>query len=209
MKLGVVACRVLEKELRKVVGAGAAPHPIEFVEFALHCRPCRLRQVVIDKVNGLEGQVDAVFLGFGTCQSLEGIENEVRLPVVLPPADDCVALLLGPERYWEELMRVAGTWFMTPGWCEEGVAGLVRALELERARRVGREPIELARLLFRSYSRVLFVDTGVGDRAQHEAQARDFAATFGLAFEMTEGTLEYLHEAYRAVTQRSIENVSV
>jgi hypothetical protein len=197
---------VLEKELRKVLQSESASIPIEFIEFALHCRPCRLRKAVVDKVNSLEGQVDAVFLGFGTCQALQEIESEVRLPVLLPPADDCIGLLLGPNRYRDELMRVAGTWFMTPGWCEEGVAGLLRALELERARRAGRDPLELARLLFASYSRVLFVDTGVGDRSNHEAQARDFAATFGLTFETTEGTLDYLREAFHAVTQ-SIQGV--
>jgi hypothetical protein len=71
-----------------------------------------------------------VFLGYGYCQSLKGFDEEFDFPVILPQVDDCIALLLTPERYAEEIKKEVGTWFMTPGWAEVGAEMVIKELHL-------------------------------------------------------------------------------
>jgi hypothetical protein len=37
-----------------------------------------------------------IFLAYGYCQSLQGIEDELDLPFVLPQLDDCIQILMTP-----------------------------------------------------------------------------------------------------------------
>ena len=61
-------------------------------------------------------------LAFGRCQMLDKLPQDFRIPVLYPPGEDCIGVLLGQERYLEELYREAGTWFLPPGWAELGMA---------------------------------------------------------------------------------------
>jgi hypothetical protein len=154
----------------------------------------------VEKVAALEGQVGAVLLGYGRCQALGGIEAQVALPVVLPAADDCIGVLLGPKEYQAQLAKCAGTWFMTPGWCKEGVDALTREQRfsprfLTKMARLKKTPLDIWKRMLRDYKRVLLIETGVGDPAEHEQQAQDFANVFGLAVEAVPGNLGMLRES--------------
>jgi hypothetical protein len=104
---------------------------------------------------------------------------------VLPQVDDCIALLLTPERYAEEIAKEVGTWFMTPGWAEVGAEMVIRELHLDRARKYGKDPLDMARRLFTHYRRGLFIDTGVGGKQESIANAMSFCADFNLSLEET------------------------
>ena len=93
-----------------------------------------MRQTLIDEVNRMADRVDAVFLGYGICQSLEGIEEDCDILVMLPTADDCISLMMGSDTYAEEVKKEVGTWFMTPGWAKVGIDMVIRELRLERTR---------------------------------------------------------------------------
>lgn len=150
-------------------------------------------------------RVDAVFLGYGFCSSLKGIEQEFPFPVVLPQVDDCLSLLLGPERYAEEVRREVGTWFMSPGWAEVGVEMVIKNNHLERVRKYGKDPIEMAKRLFTHYRRGLYIDTGVGDLEVLLARAAEFCAIFNLSLEQTRSdpvTLQRWLERFRAAASR-------
>jgi hypothetical protein len=55
--------------------------------------------------------------------------------------------------------------------------------------------------LFGGYSRLLLIDTGVGDRTVHERQSREFADRLGLRYEEGKGTLEVLRERLEATKE--------
>ena len=121
MKIGVVACNILQRELDKLLADMPGVEEVVYLDGALHVSPLKMKESIRDEVNKLKGRVDVVFLGYGFCQSLKGLDEEFDFPVILPQVDDCIALLLTPERYAEEIRKEVGTWFMTPGWAE-GVA---------------------------------------------------------------------------------------
>ncbi|HSK47635.1 MAG TPA: DUF1638 domain-containing protein [Coriobacteriia bacterium] len=187
MRIAVIACDMIKHEIARLVENDPDISEVVYLEAALHIYPEKMRDAIIDQVNALAGEVDAVFLGYGYCQSLKGIEDLVDVPVVLPPYDDCIMFLLTPERYREEIAKEVGTWFMSPGWADVSAHMVIKELRLDRALKYGRDPMEMAKRLFTHYKRGLFFNTGMAenDLAAHRVSARQFCTDFGLEFEET------------------------
>jgi hypothetical protein len=185
MKIGVIACDMIKLELEKLLPSYPEITEVTWLESALHVYPQKMKETIIGQINELRERVDVIFLGYGYCQSLKGIEDEVDIPVVLPQYDDCLSILLTPERYAEEKRKEVGTWFMTPGWAEIGAELVIKELHLERARKYGKDPMEMAKRLFTHYRRGLNIDTGVGDTDHFREKATQFCQDFNLALENT------------------------
>jgi len=194
VRIGVVACDMIRRELEMILPEFPQVTEVIWLESALHIYPKRMKDTIIQRINEVGEQVDAVFLGYGFCQSLKGIEAEVAVPVVLPQYDDCIAMLITPERYAAEVKKEVGTWFMTPGWAEIGAQLVIKELKLERARKYGRDPMEMARRLFTHYRRGLYIDTGVGENEQYVAMAEQFCRDFNLTLERTSASSDILRE---------------
>jgi len=185
MRLGVIACSVLKPELDLVLKSVPEVAEVIYLDAALHVTPQKMLDRLIEEITALAPKVDAVFLGYGYCQSLRGIDEKFDFPVILPQVDDCISLLLTPKRYAEEVRRQVGTWFMTPGWAEIGAQMVIKELKLDRAARYGRDPMEMARRLFTHYCRGIFIDTGVEGSEVFMEKARAFCEDFNLTMETT------------------------
>lgn len=185
MRLGVIACEILKRELAPLLERTPEVAEVVWLESALHCVPRKMRERIEAEIDAMGPRVDVIFLGYGTCSSLGGIDERSRFPVVLPKVDDCIGLLLGPERYAEEVRKEVGTWFMSPGWAEVGVEMVIKSLHLDRVRRLGKDPVAMAKRLFTHYRRGLFIDTGVGGEEASLGQAEEFCRVFDLRLERT------------------------
>ena len=206
MRIGIVACDIWKREIDTVVGDDSSIVHKEYLEFALHVDSAKLRATVIEKVNSLEGKVDAVFLGYAICQSLKGVKDELRVPTVMLDADDCIGALLSPLRYAEEKRKVTGTWFNTSGWAEMGLKGVIKELRLDSAIEQGYEPMYFVKILFEGYSRCLYIDTGVADKEHFQRLSEEFSEQVGLCHECTNCSLDALVKAWedtKALAQRS------
>lgn len=194
MKIGVVACDMIQRELDKLLAKIPEIEKVVYLEAALHIYPEKMKATIKEQIDAIKDEVDVVFLGYGFCQSLKGIEHEFDIPVVLPQYDDCISMLLTPERYAEEIKKEVGTWFMTPGWAEIGAHMVIKELKLDRAVRYGKDPLEMAKRLFTHYRRGLFIDTGVGDDDYFIGKAEQFCKYFNLTIEKTTAISTILEE---------------
>lgn len=194
MKIGIVACNILQRELDQLLKEMPGIEEVVYLDGALHVHPAKMKETIREEIEKFRGRVDVVFLGYGFCQSLKGLDQEFDFPVLLPQVDDCIGLLLTPERYAEELRKEVGTWFMTPGWAEVGAEMVIKELRLDRARKYGKDPLEMARRLFTHYKRGLFIDTGVGDEERFLAKAAEFCRDFNLVLERTQAEPTLLAE---------------
>ena len=111
--LSVIACNVLEAEVRHW-GAGLAQiGEFVFLPQGLHNEPVRLQrelQAAIDRAEA-NPAVDAIALVYGLCS--RGVENlrHPRCPLVIARAHDCVTLFLGDkDRYADSLKAHPGTY---------------------------------------------------------------------------------------------------
>ena len=96
MRIRIIARDIWKREIDAVVGDDPSIVHKEYLEVALHIDSAKPRSTVIEKVNSLEGKVDAVFLGYAIRQSLKGVKDELRVPTVIVDADDCIGALLSP-----------------------------------------------------------------------------------------------------------------
>jgi hypothetical protein len=108
MRLKVISCDVLMREV--CYSAALSPHTIdlEFTEKGAHNESDHLRSLIQDRIDATEAAertYDAVLLAYGLCgNSTAGITARgTRL--VLPRAHDCCTLFLGSRKRFEEHFR--------------------------------------------------------------------------------------------------------
>jgi hypothetical protein len=185
MRIAVIACDMIKREIAQLVDNDPDITEVVYLEAALHIHPEKMRDAIVEQIEQVANHVDAVFLGYGYCQSLKGIEDLVSVPTVLPPYDDCIMFLLTPERYQQEMAAEVGTWFMSPGWAEVSAQMVIKELKLDRALKYGRDPMEMAKRLFTHYKRGVFFNTGLPEEelAPHREKAMQFCDDFGLEFQ--------------------------
>lgn len=181
---------------------------INVLEVGLHMVKERLKDAVMQQINELMPYCDAILLGYGLCgNSLEHLDEWVReLPVtVAMPTnkdgsriDDCVCMVLGgTSQYLDEVKKVAGTWFVTPGWLKHWETLLLREL--------GAKDIATVKWIFDKvgYSRVLMVNAHTSETEKFYADSQEFANKFGFYTEEREGTLEILERTYREAKEKA------
>ncbi len=184
----------MKLELEKLLQTVPEAAEVVFLEIALHCYPQKMKETIKERILSIKDKVDVIFLGYGYCQSLKGIEDEFDIPIVMPQMDDCIQILMTPQKYTEEIRKEVGTWFMTPGWAEGGAEMVIKELKADRVAKYGKDPLEIAKRLFVHYRRGLFIDTGVGENGDLIRKANEFCEIFNLKLEKTQGTQSILEQ---------------
>ena len=142
--------------------------------------------------------VDALMLGYGLCgnalEKPDELLSGVGVPVFIPmeadhPVDDCIGLLIGGrDCYYEEQCKVAGTFFMIPGWTYHWK----RMFEQE----FGNLSLDIAKRLFRNYERSLLISSPTMSLEDMARNSEPFNERFGLRTEVRDGTLGLLHKTW-------------
>lgn len=196
--MAVIACAVLEDEVRHF----AKPFPhithIEVLPQGLHNEPERLRGEVQDAIGRVEAsfpEVSAIALAYGLCsRGVEGIRPS-RCRVGLPRAHDCITLLLGSrERYGDYVARHPGTYWYSPGWnrCHvpPGPERYERLFQ-EYREKYGEEDAEFLmeqeQSWFRKYNRATYVHLGPGHTETDINFSKGCADWLGWAFDIQAG----------------------
>lgn len=181
---------------------------IRVLELGLHNRKRLLQEGLAAAGQEMGPRVDAILLGYGLCGNAladpVGLLAEAGVPVIIPmdedhPVDDCVGLIIGGrEAYYEEQCRVAGTFFMIPGW--------TRHWKHIFRKEHGGWSEELARRLFTGsgYERSLLVPNGLLPEKEMRENIAEFNRMFGFRTAMRPGTLDLLRRAW-AKAKRTIE----
>ena len=200
MSVGVICCKVLEKEIREAVRHVPEVTHVEVMEWGLHIRPDVLLEILVRQIRMMEDRVDAVMLGYGRCQALDRLPQDFAVPVFYPQGEDCIGVLLGQDRYERELKQTAGTWFLTPGWTELGMEFIFEELQVQRMTEKGYDPLALAHRMLEGFTRALFIDMGFKGNDALMRKAFAISAEFGWKLEKVEGSLIRLKQTlYQAV----------
>ena len=65
MSIGVICCRVLEREMRAVTADIPEITHLEVMDWGLHVQPERLLSRLCERIRELQDRVDAIVLGYG------------------------------------------------------------------------------------------------------------------------------------------------
>ena len=125
MRLKLIGCKVLMRELYALCAESEHVVDIEWMEAALHETPKELRRAIQEKIDAVEGNereaYDAILLGFGLCSmGIVGLRT-AKYPLIVPRAHDCITMLLGSRARYDALFREhsGGVYWYSPGWIEQ------------------------------------------------------------------------------------------
>jgi len=190
----VIACGVMARELERLAGRDVR---CAFLDQGLHQNPAQMAGRVQEAVRAVEEEPEQVILGYGLCcNGIVGVQAG-RHPLWVPKVHDCLALLLGSaRRYQEEQEREPGTYYLTRGWIEAGAAPLDKLAAYRQV--MDPEDAEWGlREEFKHYKRLLWIETGVDPAGTFRERALENARFLGLRFEETRGDEEMLRALVR------------
>ena len=172
-----------------------SPHQVdlEFLPKGLHdlggpAMRARLQEAA-DRVDAT--RYEAVLLGYALCgNGVAGLVSR-NLPLVIPRAHDCIALLMGGrDRYRIYFENHPGVFFRSTGWLERGQDLDQAALLIARyGEDNGRYLFEQFNGYQRNYRKLAYIATGLEPDGSFEQQAREEAARRGWQFEIIRGDL--------------------
>jgi hypothetical protein len=193
VRLKLISCEVLYREMCAAVAR--SPHQVDFdfLPKGLHdlggpVMRARLQEA-IDRVDPTRHE--AVLLGYALCgNGVAGLVSRT-LPLVIPRAHDCIALLMGGrDRYRIYFENHPGVFFRSTGWLERGQDLDQAALLIARyGEDNGRYLFEQFNGYQRNYRQLAYIATGLEPDGSFEQQAREEAARRGWQFETVRGDL--------------------
>jgi hypothetical protein len=156
-----------------------------------------MRARLQEAVEGVDAtRYEAVLLGYALCgNGVAGLVSRT-LPLVIPRAHDCIALLMGGrDRYRNYFENHPGVFFRSTGWLERG-QDLDQATLYTLEALIARYGEDNGRYLFeqfngyqRNYRQLAYIATGLEPDGSFEQQAREEAARRGWQFETIRGDL--------------------
>ena len=210
MRLKLIACEIMYRELCTAVARSINMVDVEFLPKGLHDigqagMSGRLAEVLASVD---ESRYEAVLMGYGLCSNgLVGLAAR-SVPLVVPRAHDCITLFLGSkERYLEYFQGHPGTYFTTSGWIERGVGvhhpgeeptQSQSALRQSYEELVARYGEDNAKFLYeelcnmRHYAGVAYIEMGIEPDGRFERQSREDAQASGWQFEKLAGDMRLL-----------------
>ncbi len=208
MKFKLISCEVLYREMCAVIARSPNEVDVEFLPKGLHdIGSGSMRKRLQEAVDRADPQTyEAVLLGYALCgNGTAGLEAR-SLPIVIPRAHDCIALLMGSrDRYQKYFEQHSGVYFRSTGWIERGEDLQQETLRIVRNKTgagytrdelVVRYGEENGQYLYdelnayqNTYRQLTYIATGLEPDGRFERQARDEAASKGWQYEKIEGNL--------------------
>lgn len=184
-KTKVLACATVIEEMMPFLPEGM---DYEVLDFGLHLVPSNLKKKLQEAIDASCSFYDTLLLGYGLCSmAVVGLQaNDCRL--VIPRVDDCIAIFLGSkEAYQEQAKKAPGSYYLTKGWIEvadtpfDEYERLVIQYGQQRADRI-------MKIMLKHYTRLVYIDTGRGDKEKYIEKAKKTAEQFNLNFEEIRGS---------------------
>ena len=187
----IVACRVMEPEL-EFVRAQNPSVDIRYLDQGLHRTPDKMAPLVQEQIDKIANDAERVVLGYGLCSNGIVSVATTRQGLLVPRCHDCVAFFMGSlEAHKKAFEERPGTYYLTPGWIEEGKdpLGIVENDYMERFDR--ETSVWVMEEELKHYTHIVLINTGVGDMEKPRKRAMENAQFFKKEYEEIQGNLGY------------------
>lgn len=197
----VIACKVFESLLAHHLPPDLA-NQVTFLDYGLHTYPKKLTKALQEQIDSVQ-QPSRILLGYGLCgNGLKGIEAGSHT-LVVPRADDCIAILLGSyQAYIQEFNDNPGTYYLTKGWLESGSDPLKQHHEM--VEKYGAKTAEwIMEQQYTNYKRLVLVAHTQEDLDKYRPRAQEVAKyceRWGMQYEEVLGSDNYIRDLVTAVS---------
>ncbi|HTP02918.1 MAG TPA: DUF1638 domain-containing protein [Anaerolineales bacterium] len=191
----VLSCKVFKDLFDRLASDGLIDRFI-YLDYGLHDAPRKLNESVQGALDALE-EPSLVVLGYGLCgNGLNGIRSG-RHTLLIPRADDCIAIFLGSyARYQKEFKAESATYYLTKGWLESGSDPLREYRKY--VDRYGAQKADwLIDSLYHNYKRLVFVAHSQEDLDAYRERALEvarFCERWGMRYEEMRGSTDFFEQ---------------
>lgn len=206
----VIACKVFQSLIAEhlskdpsAVSVQTRVKQVTFMDYGLHRVPSNLTWTLQEAIDSIE-EPSLVVLGYGLCgNGLDGIKAG-KHTLLIPRADDCIAILLGSYRkYIQEFEETPGTYYLTKGWLESGSNPLQEYQEY--VEKYGQESATwIMDQQYQHYERLVFVAHDQQDLEKYRPQAKEVARyceRWGMRYEEILGSDGYVRGLIEAAAE--------
>jgi hypothetical protein len=191
--LVLLTCQVFQHWLEKLLPDDLTASTT-FFDYGLHAVPKNLRQTIQNAIDSIE-QPSLILLGYGLCGNGLDKINAGRHFLLIPRADDCIALMLGSyQAYRQEMDKEPGTYYLSKGWLEAGTNPLEESIAYEK--KYGAETAEfLMDTQYHHYRRLMMVARNQQELEQYRAKAlqvADYCSRWGMRYEEMLGSDDFM-----------------
>ncbi len=169
----IIACRVFNDLLERLLPQELREQ-VTYIDYGLHRVPNKLNIALQDAIDAIENP-SLVVLGFGLCGNGLNKLNAGKHYLLVPRADDCIAILLGSyAAYRTEFDAAPGTYYLSKGWLESGSNPLSEYEEY--VQRLGQEKaMWVMDQQYQHYRRLVLVAHSQEDMVKYRPQALEVA----------------------------------
>jgi len=205
--IAVIACKVFQDLLEHYLPPDMTGQ-LSFLDYGLHRTPTVLNSTVQAQIDGIR-EPSQILLGYGLCgNGMDGVRAGQHT-LLIPRADDCIAILLGSyQAYLSEFDENPGTYYLSKGWLESGSDPLKEYHEaLEK---YGAEDAEwIMDQQYMNYRRLVFVAHTRADLEAYRPRAlevAEYCKRWGMKYEEVHGSDRYIRDLIEAVSTLSESN---
>lgn len=197
----IIACKVFQDLLETLLPDHLASQ-VTFMDYGLHQWPRKLNSAVQEVIDQIE-QPSLVILGYGLCgNGLNGIKSGKHI-LLVPRADDCIAILLGSRSaYRQQFLNSPATYYLTKGWLESGSNPLQEYQKY--AQKYGVEKaIRVMDQQYQHYRRLVLVAHSRRDLEQYRPLAQEiarFCERWGMNYDEILGSDAYIRRLIEVAT---------
>ena len=216
MRLKVIACKVLYREISLLTLKGAHIYDVTYLRQGYHDTPELLQQQLqkeIDKIennedeytNNIEraGDFDAIGLGYGLCSNgIVGLKS-TKYPLVIPKAHDCITLFLGSKERYQGLFDKSsgGIYWYNAGWIDNAFVPSKERYEqlyTQYAELYGEDNaeylLEMENSWMREYKKNIYIRWEGFERPGYADFSRECARFFNWEYEEVTGKAKLLED---------------
>jgi hypothetical protein len=185
----IIACRTVGEELKSLLPNG---FEMEMLEYGLHNVPEELHSQLQATIDRTGPEIGTILIGYGLCANATVGLHSRGFRLVLPKADDCIALFLGSrEEYLRQHRQAPGTFYLTKGWIECGEDPYTEYCSMRE--KYGHDKADrITRQYIRHYTRLALITSENHNSEAYRKYANMVADRFDLVYEEIPGSNLFL-----------------
>ena len=210
MRLKLIACKALFRELSYAAARSANAVDITWMRQGYHSHPEQLREWLQREIDAVESgedphtlsvegdgdDFDAILLGYGLCSNATTGLCARSHKLVIPWAHDCITLFLGARQRYDTLFReLPGCFWYTASWIENaGMPGKpAHERQARRYREMGYDEEDIDYLIaelggLNNYHHAAYISMPFLDNEKYRAITRDAVDFYGWQYHDIEGS---------------------
>jgi len=195
----ILACEILEDEIKKAMEESKNQDSIIWLDSSLHMFPQKLHDKLQEEIDTLDrmSNVENILFTFGYCgNSILGLKS-LKSNLIIPQVNDCIELFLY-DNLERTSIRSQGCYFLTRGWMKSKYS-LINEFERYHEKYGVEKTKRIMDVMLAHYRFLTLIDTGAYPIDQYSEIAEKSAKKLDLEISFAEGSIHLFTKLFKGI----------